>query len=63
LSGTPDQRVLGEILGNANIAHHAHQSGNELGGLNSPDSVDGAMGIGRHRYPSHHLRLNGASRA
>ena len=52
------QRVLGEVLGNAEVAHHPHQAGDEPGRLDSPDRIDCSMCVGcRHSYPSHHLQF------
>jgi len=51
-----NQSILREVFGKADIAHHPHQAGNDFGGLNPPNSFDGAMDVGsRHLYPSHHL--------
>ena len=41
------QRVLGQFLGEADIAHHAGETGDELGLLDPEDCLDGAMGVGR----------------
>jgi hypothetical protein len=53
-----DQRVLGEFLGQADVAHHARQPGDEPGRFDAPDRFDGAMDVGRrhgersdHRTP------------
>jgi hypothetical protein len=43
--------------GTVSLAHYAGQSGNDLCRLDPPDRINGAMGVGRHGYPSHHLRL------
>src|ERR1700722_16701879 len=61
------QSILREILGNANIAHNAHQASDQPRRLDSPDRVNRAMDrrevfiamwIGsRHSYRSHHLYL------
>ena len=57
-----DEGVLGEFFGNADVADDAGESGDDAGGLDTPDSVDGAMGVGRgHAYPSHHLQIIRAS--
>src|SRR5260370_22311819 len=57
-----DESVLRELLGKANVAHDAREAGDDPGGLNPPDCIDGAMGIGRrHGYPSHHLQSARAS--
>lgn len=38
-----DQSILGKVLGQADIPHHAHQSGDEPRRLHPPDCVDRAM--------------------
>src|SRR5580704_15894502 len=35
-----DERVLCEVFRETDVAHHARESGNEPGGLDSPDRVD-----------------------
>ena len=56
-----DQRVLRQLLGQADVAHHARQAGDEPRRLDPPDRVDGAMGVGgRHGYRSDHLPSAGA---
>ena len=56
-----DERVLRQLLGHADVAHHAREAGDELGLLDPEDRVDGVMGIGsRHGYRSQHLRSAGA---
>ena len=58
-----DQGVLGQLLGQADIAHDPRETGDEPGRLDPPDRVDRAMGIGsRHGYRSHHLQSGSASR-
>src|SRR5439155_21321506 len=47
-----DQRVLGQLLGEADITHDAGEAGDELGGLNPPDSVDRSMNVGRCHDPA-----------
>jgi hypothetical protein len=42
-----DQRILGELLGNADVAHHAREPGDQLGLLDAEDRLDSAMFIGR----------------
>ena len=44
------ERVLGQILGQAHIAHPPGERGNELGRFDAPDRVDGAMDSGRTRH-------------
>ena len=56
------QGILGKVLGNADVAHHPRQPGNEPWRLDSPDRIDCPMGV-RHSYPSHHLQSARASRA
>ena len=49
-----DEGVLGELLGQADVAHDPREAGDEPGRLDPPDRVDGAMGVGsRHGYRSH----------
>ena len=72
LSGMPDlgpllerrdERVLREVLGEADVAHDSRETGDELRRLDPPDRVDGAMCIGsRHGYRSHTLYFASASR-
>ena len=51
-----DQRILCEVFRDPDVANDAREAGDEPGRLDSPDRVDGAMGIGsRHRHRSHHL--------
>src|SRR5258708_29983683 len=53
-----DESVLREFLGDADVADDAREAGDDAGGLNAPDGVDGAMCEGRrHSYASHHLRI------
>ena len=40
------QRVLRQFLGKTDVAHDPCQAGDEPGGLDSPDGVNGAMNIG-----------------
>jgi hypothetical protein len=65
LSGTPDspllerrdESILGELLGEADVAHDARESGDEPRRLDPPDCFDRAMCVGsRHGYRSHHLQ-------
>ncbi len=42
-----DEGVLGQFLGEADIAHHPRQSGDELRLLDPEDCLDGAVGVGR----------------
>jgi hypothetical protein len=37
------ERFLREIFGEAYVAHDAREAGDQLGGFNAPDSVDGAV--------------------
>src|SRR5207253_10224423 len=41
-----EERVLREILGNTDVAHHPRETGDEPGRLDPPDRVDRAMRIG-----------------
>ena len=43
-----DQRVLGQVFGEPDVAHHACQAGDEPGGFDPPDRLDGTMGVGGH---------------
>ena len=38
-----DQGVLGELFGKADVAHDARQPGDQPGGLDPPDGIDGPM--------------------
>ena len=42
-----DEGVLREFLGQADVAHHARQPGDEPGRFDPPDRFDGAMDVGR----------------
>ncbi len=51
-----DERVLREILGQADVAHDPRETGDEPGRLDPPDRVDRAMRIGcrhGHRVKNH----------
>src|SRR6185436_4147064 len=57
-----DERILREILGQTDVAHDAGETGDEPGRFDPPDSVNGAMDVGRgHGYRSHHLYSVSAS--
>ena len=57
-----DECVLRQLLGEADVAHHAREPGDELCLLDAPDRVDGVMCIGsRHGYRYQHLPSAGAS--
>ena len=57
------ERVLGKLFGEAHVADDACQPGDELGGLDPPDGVDGAMWIGgRHGRQSEQVRFRSARR-
>ncbi len=57
-----DERVLRQLLGHADVAHHAREAGDELGLLDAEDRVDGVMCIGsRHGYRYQHLQVARAS--
>ena len=52
-----DERILREVLGETDVAHDPREAGDEPGGLDPPDRVDRAMGIGsRHGHRLDHLR-------
>jgi hypothetical protein len=38
-----DEGVLGQLLGQADVTHHAHEAGDEFRCLDPPDCLDGAM--------------------
>src|SRR5579862_2807482 len=49
-----DECVLGKLFGQTEITDNPGDSGDDSGGLDPPDGVNRAMGIGgRHRYPSY----------
>src|ERR1700722_1994029 len=49
-----DESVLGKLLSDAKVPYDPSDTRNDPGGFDSPDGIDGAMGIGRrHRYPSY----------
>ena len=48
-----DQRVLRQLFGEADVAHHAGEAGDELRLLDPPDRVDGAVDVGRRCIGSH----------
>src|SRR5579864_3495012 len=56
-----DESVLCEILGKADIADDPRETGDEPRRLDPPDCVDGAMCVGSHCHPSHHLQFPCAS--
>ncbi len=57
-----NEGILREFLGDADITNHAGQSGDELGGFDSPYGVDRAMCVGSgQRYRSNHLSTAAAS--
>ena len=50
------ERLLRKLLGNADIAHHAGEAGDELCLLDAKDRIYGAVGVGsRHGYRLTHL--------
>ncbi len=57
-----DERVLRQLLGEADVAHHAHQAGDDARRLDAPHTVDGAVDVARReagvagaqRRRSHH---------
>ena len=51
------QRVLGQVLGDTDVAYDTRETGDEPGGLDPPDRFDGAMDVGsRHGPQSGHLQ-------
>jgi len=43
------QRLLGQVFGEADVPHDAREPGDQLGGFDSPNSINGAMDVtGRH---------------
>ena len=48
-----DQRVLRQLLGEADVAHHAREPGDQLGRLDAPDRVDRAVYVGGRCIGSH----------
>jgi len=52
------ERVLREILGDADVPDNAGETGDDFRRLHLPDCLDGALGFGsRHGYRSHHHRI------
>ena len=49
-----DERVLRQLLGEADVAHHAREAGDELRRLDAPDRVDRAMDVRNGCIGSHH---------
>ena len=58
-----DQRVLGKLLGDADVAHHAREPGDELGLLDPEHRLDGAMRIGRRHGDRYSIKELGAARS
>ena len=57
-----DEGVLRQLLGHADVTHHARQTGDELCLLDAEDRLDGVMCIGsRHGYRYQHLQVARAS--
>ena len=51
-----DERVLGQVLGHTDVAHHPRETRDQPGGFDPPDRVDRPMGVGsRHGSQSRHL--------
>ena len=48
-----EQRVLCQLLGEADVAHHAGEAGDDFRLLDPPDRVDRAMDVGRRCIGSH----------
>ena len=44
-----DQRVLGELLGDPHVTDDPRKPGDEPGGFDAPDRLDGLVGLGRHQ--------------
>ena len=72
LSGTPDcrpllqrghKRILCEVLGNADVAHHPRQAGDEPRRLDSPDRVNCPMCVGSLVTATHHTIFNPSAQA
>src|SRR5215475_6662841 len=58
-----DQGLLRELFGDADVAHHAGETGDELRLLDPPDCIDGAVCVGsRHRLPTNAPSFAAASR-
>ena len=49
-----DERVLCELFGQTDVAHHAREAGDEPG-LDAPHGVDRAMGVPGHHAPDHSI--------
>ena len=45
------QGVLGQLLGQPDVAHHARDAGHDLGGFDAPDGIDGLV-RGRMHQPA-----------
>ena len=43
-----DECVLGQFLGQADVAHDAGKTGDQLGRLHPPNRIDGSMDFGAH---------------
>ena len=53
-----DEGILRQLLGHADVTHHARQTGDELCLLDAEDRLDGVMCIGsRHGYRYQHLQV------
>ena len=50
-----DEGVLSEVFGAGDVADEAGQAGDEARGFDSPDGVDGAMGVGGSHSPDHSI--------
>ncbi len=50
-----DEGVLGEVFGAGDVADEAGEAGDEARGFDSPDGVDGAMGVGGGHSPDHSI--------
>ena len=51
-----DQRVMREILGQADVADDADETGDQARRFDAPDRVDGALDVGGRRSSQHSIR-------
>ena len=57
-----DEGLLRQLLGNADVAHHAGETGDQLRLLDPKDGIDGAVCVGsRHRLPTNAPSFDTAS--
>ena len=58
-----NEGLLREVLGYADVAHHAGETGDQLRLLDPPDCIDSAVYVGsRHRLPTNATSTDAASR-